>query len=144
MCADPLTCELALYPNSKDVFRFLLAWCAGKGIFLVVMRRREKKMKASGFETLYNTSLCKVIQWTYDTDAAYRMLQIDLQRWLRTGIRQLRQNAPAESPCNYGYLEQMIHQILHFVGEGGFSEHADGTPFLYDDHLHLAEWQALQ
>ena len=129
MCADPLTCAPTLYPNSNGVYRFRPAWCAReKEILLLAMRGHEKKMRARRFETLHDTSLCKVLQSTYDASGACRMLQIDLQRWFRTGIRHLRKNAPAESPCNYGYPERMIHQILYFVGEGGASEHADGRP----------------
>ena len=101
-------------------------------------------MRARRFETLHDTSLCKVLQSTYDASGACRMLQIDLQRWFRTGIRHLRENAPAESPCNHGHPERMTHQILYFVGKGGASEHADGRPLWHDDQLHLAAWQALQ
>ena len=72
------------------------------------------------------------------------MLQIDLQRWFRTGIWQVGETAPAESSCNYEYPKRMIHQILCFVDAVGSSEHADGRPFWHDDHLYLAEWKALQ
>ena len=99
------------------------------------MRGHEKKMKARRFETLHDTTLCKVVQSTDNANAASRMLQIDLQRWFRTGIRHLREHAPAETPCNYGYPERMIHQILL---------HCDAIPRWHDDQLHLAEWQALQ
>ena len=74
---------------------------------------------------------------------ACRLLQIDLQRWFRTGIRHLRESAPAESPCNYGYPERMVHSILCFVGGRGATEHAGGIPIWHDDQMHLAEWQAL-
>ena len=63
------------------------------------------------------------------------MLQIELQRWFRQGLRHLRANAKPESPCNYGYTERMVHQILLLLS---------GTPIWHDEQLHLAEWQALQ
>ena len=62
------------------------------------------------------------------------MLQIDIQRWIRSAIRYRRENAPAESPCNYGYAERIIHRILSLLG----------CPLWHDDQLHLSEWQALQ
>ena len=109
-------------------------------------------MRARRFETLHDTSLCKVLESTRSGSAqdstsagiACRLLQIDLQRWFRTGIRQLRESAPAESPCNYGYPERMVHSILCFVGGRGATEHAGGIPIWHDDQMHLAEWQALQ
>ena len=108
------------------------------------MRRHEKTMRARSLETLHDSSLCKVIQRTYDANVACRMLQIDLQRWFRMGIRQLRENARAESPCSYGCPERMIHKIIDFVGEGGSStEHTRGRLLRHDDQLHFAEWQAL-
>ena len=135
MCADPLMCAPNLFPNSNGVYRFRPAWRARQAEILVLaMRGQEKKMKARRFETLHDTSLCKVLQSTYDANAACRMLQIDLQRWLRTGIRHLRENAPAESPCNFACPERVIHQILCLLG----------CPLYHNDQLHLAEWQALQ
>ena len=113
----------------------------------------EKKMKARRFETLHDTTLCKVHkpmrvlqstessnanaepeEDTPETKAARRMLQIDIQRWIRSAIRYRRENAPAESPCNYGYAERIIHRILSLLG----------CPLWHDDQLHLSEWQALQ
>ena len=91
-------------------------------------------MKARRFETIADTSLRKVLKSTCCANA--RMLQIDLQRWFRAGIRHLRENAPAESPCNYGYPERMVNEILCLVG--------DGSPLWHDHQLHLAEWQAFQ
>ena len=144
-CADPLMCAPTLCPNSNGVYRFRPAWRAReKEMRVLAMRGHEKKLKARRFETLHDTTLCKVLQSTCDANVACKMLQIDLQRWFRTGIRYLRENAPAESPCNYGYPERMIHQILLFVDERGASEHCDGRPLWHDDQLHLAEWQALQ
>jgi hypothetical protein len=91
-------------------------------------------MNARRFETLDDTSLRKVLKSTCSADA--RMLQIDLQRWFRTGLRHLRESAPAESPCNYGYPERMVNEIIRLVGRG--------SPLWHDHQLHLAEWQALQ
>ena len=79
-----------------------------------------------------------------DAHSACRMLQIDIQRWFRIGIRHLRENAAAECPCNYGYPERMVASILCFVGESGVREHPSGRPLWHEDQLHLAEWQALQ
>ena len=73
-------------------------------------------MKARRFETLHDTTLWKVhkptrLLQTTDADpdvdspenqTMRRMLQIDIQRWIRSMIRYLKENAPAESPCNYG------------------------------------------
>ena len=109
-------------------------------------------MRARRFETLHDTSLCKVLESTRSDTAqdstsvgiACRLLQIDIQRWFRTGIRHLRESAPAESPCNYGYPERMVHSILCFVGGSSATEHAGGIPIWHDDQMHLAEWQALQ
>ena len=121
----------------------------------------EKKMKARRFETLHDTTLWKVYKPTRvlqstefsdadaepdedtpekrqmqsrDSKAMRRMLQIDIQRWIRSMIRYLRENAPAENPCNYGYADRIIHRILSFLG----------CPLWHDDQLHLSEWQALQ
>ena len=117
------------------------------------MRGREKKLRSRRFETLHDTSLCKVLQTTVGGDAeeataeaipdaqsACRMLQIDIQRWFRMGIRHLRENAAVESPCNYGYPERMVASILCFVGDSGASEHPSGRPLWHEDQLHLAEW----
>jgi len=113
----------------------------------------EKKMKARRFETLHDTTLCKVYkpmrvlqstespnanaepeEDTPETTVARRMLQIDIQRWIRSAIRYHRETAPAESPCIYGYAERIIHRILSLLG----------CPLWHDDQLHLSEWQALQ
>ena len=66
--------------------------------------------------------------------AMRRMLQIDIQRWIRSKIRYLRENSPAETPCNYGYADRIIHRVLSFLG----------CPLWHDDQLNLPEWQALQ
>ena len=71
---------------------------------------------------------------TPEAKATRRMLQIDIQRWLHSIIRYYRENAPAESPCNYGYAGIIIHGILSSLG----------CPLWHDDQLHLPEWQALQ
>jgi len=145
MCADPLLCAPALWPNSRGVYRFRRAWRAReKEILVLAMRGQKKKMKARRFETLHDTTLCKVLHSTCDPNPASRMLQVDLQRWFRQFIRYLREGAPAESPSNYGYPERMVQKILCFVGEGGAAEHASGRQLWHDDQLHLAEWQAMQ
>ena len=113
----------------------------------------EKKMKARRFETLHDTTFWKVHkptqvpqstesshattepeEDTLESKATRRMLQIDIQRWIRSAIRYRRENAPAEIPSNYGYAERIIHRILSFLG----------CPLWHDDQLHLSEWQALQ
>ena len=113
----------------------------------------EKKMRARRFETLLDTTLWKVDKPTRvlqstesshadaepeedtpETKATRRMLQIDIQRWIRSLIRYLRENASAESPCNYGYAERIIHRILSFLG----------CRLWHNDQLHVSEWQALQ
>ena len=106
------------------------------------MARRgyAKKQKARRLETLHDTSLCKVLPnpeepaATPEAFAARRMLQIDMIRWFRQGIRQLREKANPESPCNFGYPERMVHDILELLS----------VPSWHDEQLHLAEWQALQ
>ena len=117
------------------------------------MAAYDKKMKARRFETLHDTTLWKVHKPTRvlqsidsshadsqpdedtpETKATRRMLQMDIQRWIRSLINYLRMNAPAESPCNYGYAERIIHVILSFLG----------CPLWHDDQLHVSEWQALQ
>ena len=149
-------CAPTLHPDSKDIYRYRPTWRAREAEILVLaMRGYEKKMKARHFETLHDTSLGKLLhvhaagENADDDDAvgdnaedesaaehaADGMLQIDLQRMLRQGIRYLRENAPAESRSNYRYPERMIHQILLLLGE---------KSLWHDDQLHLAEWQALQ
>ena len=116
------------------------------------MQGQEKKMKARRLETLHDTTLCKeykpkrVFQETDDaqkaketqetpeTKAANRMLQIDIQRWLRKGMQHLRENAPVESPCNYSSAERIAHRLLSYLA----------CPIWHDDQLHLAEWQCVQ
>ena len=113
----------------------------------------EKMMKARRLETLHDSTLGKVYkpmrvlqstessnanaepeEDTLETKAARRMLHIDIQWWIRSTTRSLRESTPAESPCNYGYAERIVHQILSFLG----------CPLWHEDQLHLAEWQALQ
>ena len=105
--------------------RFRPAWRARESEIKILARRGyEKKQKARRLETLHDTSLCKVLQSTAEPNpeepaatpeafAATRMLQIDVIRWFRQGIRQLREKANPESPCNFGYPERMVHRILH-------------------------------
>ena len=112
MCADPLMCAPTLFPNSHGSYRFQPAWRARESEIKTLARRGyAKKMKARRFETLHDTSLCKVLQSNRDRDAekpeytpeartASRMLQIEIQRWFRQMIRGLREKAPAETPCN--------------------------------------------
>ena len=74
-------------------------------------------MQARRLEAVHDTTLWKVHKPTRvlqstgsfqadadtaETKAMRRMLQIDIQRWIRSMIRYLRENTPAESPCNYG------------------------------------------
>ena len=154
LCADPLMCAPTMFPNSKGVYKYRPAWRARQAeILALAMTGYEKKMKARRFETLHDTTLWKVYKPTQvlqNTDSSHadtqpeedtpesmatrRMLQIDIQRWIRSMIRYLRENAPAESPCNYGYADRIIHRVLSFLG----------CPLWHDDQLHLSEWQALQ
>ena len=150
MCADPLMCAPTMFPDSKRAYKYRPAWRARQAeILALAMTAYGKKMKARRFETLHDTTLWKVHKPTRvlqstgssqadadtaETKATRRMLQIDIQRWIRSVIRKYRENAPAESPCNYGYAERIIHRILSFLG----------CPLWHDDQLHLAEWQALQ
>ena len=105
------------------------AWRARESeIKTLAKRGQEKKQKARRFETLHDTTLCKVLESTAEsqgaaehlatpeTRAASTMLQIELQRWFRQGLRHPRANAKPESPCNYGYTERMVHQILLLLG----------------------------
>ena len=137
MCADPLMCAPTLYPNSKDIYRYRPAWRAREAEILVLaMRGHEKKMKARRCGTLHDTSLCKVLHIdaadeNADDDnaegdnaqderaakrAADRILQIDVQRFFRLGIRYLREIAPAESPSNYAIQsESYIRSDFYWV-----------------------------
>ena len=81
---------------------------------------------------------------TAEASVASSMLQMDLQRWLRQGLRHLRANAKPESPCNYGYTECMVHQILLPLSGASSPHDTRGIPIWHDEQLHLAEWQALQ
>ena len=154
MCADPLMCAPTMFPNSRGVYKYRPAWRARQAeILALAMTGYEKKMKARRFETLHDTTLWKVHKPTRvlqsiessnadakpetdtaETKATRRMLQIEIQRWIRSVIRYHRENTPAETPCNYGYAERITHRILSFLG----------CPLWHDDQLHLAEWQALQ
>ena len=154
MCADPLMCAPTVFPNDRGVYRYRPAWRARQAeILALATTGYEKKMKARRFETLHDTTICKVYkstrvlqstdssnatavleEHTPETKTAHRILQIDIQRWIRSAIRYRRENAPAESPSNYGYAERIIHRILSLLG----------CPLWHDDQLHLAEWQALQ
>ena len=108
----------------KGEYRFLPAWRARESEIKILARRgHDKKQKARRFETLHDTTLCKVLQSTAELHpgeplatpearVASTMLQIELQRWFRQGLRHLRTNAKPESPCNYGYTERMVHEIL--------------------------------
>ena len=98
-------------------------------------------MKARRFETLHDTTPWKVVKPTDegrsdspDAKTARRVLQIDVQRWVRSTLRGYRENAPVETPCNYGHAERIVHRILSCLGR----------PLWHDDQLHLSEWQALQ
>ena len=83
---------------------------------------KKKKVKARRFETLHDTTLCKVHkplrvlqstessnanaepeEDTLKTKAARRMLQMKIQRRIRSAIRYRTENSIAESPCRYGY-----------------------------------------
>ena len=128
-CADPLMCAAALFPNAQKGYRFWPAWRARESEIKTLARRGyEKKKEARRFEALHDTTLCKVLQSTAkphseepmttpEARAASRMLQIDLQRWFRQLLRHLRVNAQPESPCNYGYTERIVHQILLLLSD---------------------------
>ena len=125
MCADPLMCAPTMFPNHRGIYKYRPAWRARQAeILALAMTGYKKKMKARRFETLHDTTLWKVhkptrvlqsIEFsdadaepegdTPETKARRRMLQIDVQRWIRSVIRYYRENAPAESPCNYGSTE---------------------------------------
>ena len=150
-------CAPALFPDSQGAYRFLPAWRARDSEIKTLARRGyAKKMKARRFETLHDTSLCKVLQSTRDGDpengttltpearTESRLLQIEIQRWFRQMIRGMRENAPAENPCNYGYPERMVNDILVLLSGGSASEHSRGIPLWHVEQLHVAEWQALQ
>ena len=153
-CADPLMCAAALSPNAKGEYRFKPAWPAREGEIMTWARRGyEKKQKARRLETLHDTTLCKVLQGTAESYperpmvtpeacAASTILQIDVQRWFRQGLRHLRANVKPESPCNYGYTERMVHQILLLSGGASSLRDLSGIPIWHDEQLHLAKWQA--
>ena len=111
-------CATALFPNAEGEFRFWPAWRARESeIKILAMRGHEKKQKARRVESLHDTTLCKVLQCTAEShsEVAATRLQIELQRWFRQGLRRLRADAKPESPCNYGYIERMVHQILQLL-----------------------------
>ena len=140
-------CATALFPNAEGEFRFWPAWRARESeIKILAMRGHEKKQKARRFESLHDTTLCKVLQSTAEShpEVAPTRLQIELQRWFRQGLRRLRADAKPESPCNYGYTERMVHQILQLLSGADSSCNFSVMPIWHDEQLHLAEWQALQ
>ena len=132
------------------------AWRARESEIKILARRgHEKKQKARRFETLHDTTLCKVLQSTAESHseeplatpearAASTMLQIELQRWFRQGLRHPRANAKHESPCNYRYTERMVHRILLLLSGASSPRDLHAMPIWHDEQLHLAEWQALQ
>ena len=150
-CADPLLCAPTLFPGKDGRRRFRPAWRArDREIVILALRGQAKKLQARRLETVHDTSLCKT--WraarggsesasaadhdSTQTDVlAGKPLQIELQCLFRQRIRSLRENAPAEVPCVFGYPERLVHAILGFLGQ----------PLLWHaEQLHLAEWQALQ
>ena len=148
-------CAAALYPNAKGDYRFKPAWRARESeIMTLAWRGYEKKQKARRLETLLHATLCKVLQGTADSHperplgtpevcVASTIVQIDLQRWFRQGLRHLRANAKPESPCNYGYTERMVHQILLLLSGASSPRDLHAMPIWQNEQLHLAEWQAL-
>ena len=109
MCADPLMCASTMFPDNKGVFKYRPAWRARQAeILALAMTAYDKKIRARRFETLQDTTLWKVhrptrvLQSTDSSHADSKLRQIDIQRWIRSVIRHLSENAPAESPCNYG------------------------------------------
>ena len=148
-CADPLMCATALFPNVKGEYRFWPAWRARESEIKILARRgHEKKQKARRFESLHDTTLCKVLQSNAEAHPeeplAPTRLQVELQRWFRHGLPHLRANAKPESPCNYCYTERMVHQILQLLGGANSPGDLRVMPIWHDEQLHLAEWQALQ
>ena len=148
-CADPLMCATALFPNAKGEYRFWPAWRARESeIKILAKRGHEKKQKARRFESLHDTTLCKVLQSNAESYSeeplAPTKVQVELQRWFRQGLRHLRANAKPESPCNYCYTERMVHQILQLLGGASSPGDLLVMPTWHDEQLHLAEWQALQ
>ena len=155
-CADPLMCAGTLFPNAMGEYRFATAWRARESeIKVLAMRGFAKKLQARRFEGIHDTTLCKVLQSTVEprpeqapatpqARTASTLLQIDLQRWFRQGIRDLRVHAKPESPCTYGYYERMVHDILLFLSGADGPRDVRGMPMWHEEQLHLAEWQALQ
>ena len=143
-------CAAALFPNAKGEYRFLPAWRARESEIKVLARRGyEKKQMARRLEVLHDTTLCSADSHSGQSLAARearaaRMLQIDLQRWFRQGLRHLRESAEPASPCTYGYTERMVHQILHLLADASSPHEVRAIPIWHDEQLHLAEWQALQ
>ena len=134
-----------MFRNKDNIYKYRPAWRAREAeILALAMTGYEKKMRARRFETLLDTTLWKVHkpkeEDTSDKSTRVlqstepRMLQIEIQRWIRAVIRYYREHAPVESPCNYGSAERIIHPILTFLG----------CPLWHDDQMHLSEWQALQ
>ena len=113
-CADPLMCSAALFPNARGEYRFRPAWRAREAEINTLARRAyEKKKRARRLETLYDTTLCKVLQSTAEPHAAAStMLQIDVRRLFRQGLRDFRVHTKPESHCNFGRVGRIIHGIL--------------------------------
>ena len=111
-------CAPTLFPNNRGVYKYRPAWRARQAeILALATKGYEKKMKARRFETLHDTTLWKVHKPTrvlQSTDSSHAdakpsvdtpetkggriMLQIDIQRWIRSVIRHHRENALVESP----------------------------------------------
>ena len=64
------------------------------------------------------------------------LVHVDLQRFFRQGMRSLREAAPAEAPCTFGYPEWPISAILDFL--------STDLHLWHPEQLSLAEFQAMQ
>ena len=130
MCADPLMCAPTMFPNNRGVYKYRPAWRART---TPPSGRCSSRHGCCRAPSPLTPMLCQ--KKTLSTPkASRRMLQIHFQPWIRSVIRYYRENAPAESPSNYGYGERITHPIISCLG----------CPLWHDDQLHLSEWQASQ
>ena len=130
-----------LFPNNKGRWCFRPAWKARQSeILTLALRGQRKKTCARRLDTVYDTALCKVFvadkSETADELRWQRLVHADLQRFFRRGMRSLREAAPAEAPCTFGYPERPISAILDFL--------STDLHLWHPEQLSLAEFQAMQ
>ena len=130
-----------LFPHNKVRWCVRPAWRARQSeILTLALRGQQKKTCARRLETVYDTTLCKnfVAAKSENVDERrwQRLVHVDMQRFFWQGMRSLREAAPAEAPCTFGYPERPISAILDFL--------STDLHLWHPEQLSLAEFQAMQ